>query len=57
VGKSLRVGIVGVGTISGQYLATIDSLAELELVHQVGKPGQKGQRQQPQRPGVDPRDH
>jgi predicted dehydrogenase len=32
VGKPLRVGIVGIGTISGQYLATIDSLADLELV-------------------------
>lgn len=32
MGEPMRVGIVGVGTISGQYLTTIDSLVELELV-------------------------
>ncbi len=32
MGKPLTVGIVGVGTISGQYLASLDSYAELSLV-------------------------
>ena len=32
MGEPLRVGIVGIGTIATQYLATIDSLADLHLV-------------------------
>lgn len=32
MGEPLRVGVVGIGTISGQYLRSIDSLADLHLV-------------------------
>lgn len=32
MGQPLRVGLVGCGSISGQYLATIAKLPQLELV-------------------------
>ena len=32
MGQPLRIGIVGLGTISAQYLATLDTLPSVQLV-------------------------
>jgi predicted dehydrogenase len=53
VGKPLRIGIVGIGTIAGQYLATIDSLADLELVAVSDLDAARAASAAAARPGVD----
>jgi predicted dehydrogenase len=52
MGKPLRIGIVGIGTISGQYLATIDSLADLELVAVSDLDPARAEAASQSRPGV-----
>ena len=53
MGKPLRIGIVGIGTISGQYLATIDSLSEIELVAVSDLDPERARLAAASRPGVD----
>ena len=53
MGKPLRIGIVGIGTISGQYLATIDSLSEIELVAVSDLDPERARFAAASRPGVD----
>ncbi|HEU0206518.1 MAG TPA: Gfo/Idh/MocA family oxidoreductase [Pseudolysinimonas sp.] len=52
MGKPLTVGIVGIGTISGQYLTNIDSLAEVQLVAVSDLDPQRAERAAAERPGV-----
>lgn len=53
MGKPLRVGIVGIGTISAQYLATIDTLSDLELVAVSDLDPARAHAAAATRPGVD----
>ncbi len=52
MGKPLRVGIVGVGTISGQYLAMLDALDELHLVAVTDLDSARAEQVASERPGV-----
>lgn len=52
MGQPLRVGIVGVGTISGQYLAVLDALEELRLVAVTDLDPARAERVAAERPGV-----
>ncbi|WP_439564588.1 Gfo/Idh/MocA family protein [Microcella sp.] len=52
MGKPLTVGIVGIGTISGQYLTTIDSLADVQLVAVSDLNAERAEAAAAERPGV-----
>lgn len=52
MGEPLRIGIVGIGTISGQYLTTIDALDQLQLVGVSDLDPARAEQAASERPGV-----
>ena len=52
MGEPLRIGIVGIGTISGQYLTTIDALDQLQLVGVSDLDPARAEQAAAERPGV-----